>query len=143
MEMKEEIDDILKKGGVKPTPNRILVVEALLSAGFPMSLVELETELRTVERSSISRVLNLLHEHEVVHTMEDGRGIVKYELCHCADHASEQETHAHFYCESCEKVYCLENITIPSIDVPEGYELKSINFMLKGLCPKCKGKGQR
>lgn len=130
--------EILESGGVKPTTNRILVLRRLLASKMPMSLIELEKELETLERSSILRVLTVLSAHGLVHVMEDGRGVSKYEVCHSTDHGTHDDSHAHFYCEKCNKVYCLEDITIPHIPIPEGYELKGVNFMLKGICPKCR-----
>lgn len=129
--------DILEAGGVKPTANRILVLRSLLASSSPMSLIELETQLETLERSSILRVLTVLSEHGLVHVMEDGRGVSKYEVCHSSDHGTQDDHHAHFYCEKCNRVYCLEDIAVPHIFLPPGFKLKGVNFMLKGICPNC------
>lgn len=131
--------EILEEAGIKPTANRILVMRSLLNASSPMSLIELETELETLDRSSIQRVLSILSGRGVVHVMEDGRGISKYEVCHSSDHHNhDDDHHAHFYCEKCNKVYCLEDVMIPHIPVPEGFEVRGANFMLKGICPNCR-----
>lgn len=135
--MTEQAVKLLDKGGIKPTSNRLLVVKALLEADSPKSLIELETELETLERSSVSRVLNLLLKHDVVHAFEDGKGIAKYEICHGETHCSLSDMHAHFYCENCEKVYCFEDINAPLINIPSDFAVKSVNYMLKGLCPDC------
>lgn len=130
----------LEKAGVKPTSNRILVMKALLASHEPMSLIELEKELETLERSSILRVLTKLLRHDAIHIMEDGRGISKYEACRSENHDSDDDSHAHFYCEKCHKVFCLEDIPTPSISLPDGYETHSVNFMIKGICPECSRK---
>jgi len=130
--------EILENVGIKPTSNRILVLRTLLGAKSPMSLIELETELETLDRSSIQRVLTILSGHGLVHVMEDGRGIAKYEVCHSHDHHTNDDHHVHFYCEKCEKVFCLEDTAIPRIPVPDGFEVKGANFMLKGICPDCR-----
>lgn len=131
-------EQLLEKGGVKPTSNRILVLRQLMEAERPMSLIELETGLETLERSSILRVLNLLLDHDVVHAFEDGRGVSKYEICHGEDHCSIDDMHAHFYCETCGRTFCFEDIASPRIDIPEGFRIRSVNFMLKGICPDCR-----
>lgn len=136
--MKADAINVLEKADIRPTVNRILVVDALMHSKHPMSMMDLETQLETLEKSSIFRVLTLLLQHDVVHAIEDGRGIVKYEMCHGDGHCSVDDMHAHFYCEKCHNVYCLEEISLPKVDLPEGYELKSINFMIKGTCPNCK-----
>lgn len=136
--MNAEESVILDNAGVKPTSNRILVLRSLLKSTSPMSLMELETDLMTLDRSSILRVLTVLADNEVVHVMEDGRGVTKYEVCHSRDHKSNDDHHAHFYCEQCHRVYCLEDVSIPHIPVPDGFETHGVNFMLKGTCPRCK-----
>ncbi len=136
--MNHDSAHILEHAGIKPTPNRVLVVKALIESQSPLSLIEIETRLVTLERSSILRVLNLLLKHRLVHIMEDGRGVAKYELCHCGDHCSVDGMHAHFFCERCNRMFCLEDVSIPSMSLPEGFELHSVNFMLKGLCPDCR-----
>lgn len=137
--MNENISTLLEKAGIKPTSNRILVLKTLMDSSQPLSLIELETELQTVERSSISRVLSLLLEKDVVHVFEDGKGIAKYEICQGETHCSIDDMHAHFYCEKCERVYCFEDVSAPRIEIPDGFEVKSINYMLKGICNQCCG----
>lgn len=130
-------EELLEVAGIRPTVNRILVARELLAAENPLSMMELEEQLETLEKSSIFRVLTLLLEHGLVHAIEDGRGIVKYEICHGDGSCSPADMHPHFYCEKCKNVYCFEHLSIPEVALPEGYSLKSINFMMKGICPKC------
>ena len=130
--------EILDNANIKPTPNRILVTRSLLAAESPLSLLELEKDLQTLDRSSISRVLALLLEHGAVHAMEDGRGITKYEICHGEHHCSVSDMHAHFYCERCNRVFCFEDINAPDINIPDAFQVRSVNFMIKGICPDCR-----
>lgn len=130
-------EELLERGDLRPTSNRLLVVRRLIEAKGPMSLVELETALETLERSSILRVLRLLEKGDVVHSFEDGRGVTKYEICHGESHCSVDDMHAHFYCETCERTFCFEDIAAPRIPLPEGFGIHSVNFMIKGKCPDC------
>lgn len=131
------IENILEEAGIRPTPNRILVWRALSEAASPQSLIELETYLDTLDRSSILRVLTLFSQHRLLHIMEDGRGITKYEICHSHNHSDHSDLHPHFYCQSCHRVICFDNLRIPAISIPEEYKVLSANFMLKGICPDC------
>ena len=135
MEPKE--DTILERRGVKPTSNRMLVLRAMLKASRPVSLSELETELDTVDKSSIFRVLTLFVSHHVAHAIEDGSGTMKYEVCTGGDRCTLSDMHTHFYCESCHRTFCFKSIGIPSIDLPEGFTMSSVNYMVKGVCPQC------
>lgn len=127
---------LLDAKGVRPTANRILVVRTMLSALHPLSLTELEQMIGTVDRSSIFRVLNLFVERHIVHVIEDGGGTLRYELCR-SEKCSLSDMHTHFYCERCHRTYCFESIGIPVIDLPCGFIMKSVNYLVKGICPKC------
>ena len=137
-----DAEQMLEKAGIKPTANRLLVLKEIIRSESPMSLIELETVLETMERSSVLRVLNLLLEHDVIHAFEDGRGVSKYEICHGENHCSLDDMHAHFYCERCNKVYCFEDISAPQINIPPEFRIRSVNYMLKGTCPNCTLKEQ-
>lgn len=139
MEEKSEIR-ILEKKGVKPTANRILVLRALLAAACPVSLPELEEVLERMDKSSIFRVLGLFLEHRVVHTIDDGSGALKYELCDGETVCSVDDMHIHFHCEACHRTYCFKTLHIPSIVLPEGFVMQSVNYVVKGLCPTCASK---
>lgn len=138
--MTQKITTILEEAGVRPTANRIIVLKALLESRAPISLIELEEQLQTLERSSILRVLSIFKKHSVVHAIEDGRGVVKYEMCHGDHSCSIDDMHPHFYCERCERVFCFDQLKIPTVDVPDAFVVHNINYMLKGLCPDCSKK---
>lgn len=127
----------MEKAGVKPTANRLLVLRMLIGSERPLSLIEIETSLETMDRSSIYRALTALLDGDVIHSIEDGKGITKYEICHGESHCSVEDMHAHFYCEKCERTFCFEDIAAPYINIPAEFTIRSVNYMLKGLCPKC------
>lgn len=133
-------ETIIEKAGIKPTSNRILVLRELIGSGRPLSLGELESNLLTLEKSSILRTLSTFQKHHLVHSVEDGRGVIKYELCHGYNDGMDNDMHVHFYCEECQKVICFDDIPVPSISVPGDYTITSVNYMLKGICPDCSRK---
>ncbi|MBO4825617.1 MAG: transcriptional repressor [Prevotella sp.] len=130
---------LLESHGVNPTANRIVVAKALAASYRPMSLAELENKILTIDKSGISRALTLFKEHHLVHVIEDGSDAVRYELCHSHDdHHEDNDMHVHFYCERCNRTFCIDNTPIPEIELPEGYMMTSANFVVKGICPECK-----
>lgn len=129
--------ELLESHDIKPTANRILVLEAMLSSNHSMSLSDLESVIETVDKSSIFRTLNLFRQQQLVHSFEDGSGSEKYELMGIDDFA---DLHTHFYCEVCHETYCLKMINVPSVDLPEGFEVRSVNYTIKGICDKCSRK---
>ena len=132
-----DIEKLMTAKGVKPTANRILVLKELVRSSGPVSLADLENALDfSMYRASIFRVLELFAAKDIIHVIEDGSRSLKYELCHSGHH-SISDQHAHFYCEICRETYCLETINIPTVDVPDGFIAHNVNYMIKGICPKC------
>ena len=132
-----ELENILTSKGVKPTANRMLVLKELERSSHPVNLADLEMSLYPMDKASIFRVLELFSEKDIIHVIEDGSRSLKYELCHGKDHHSLTDQHAHFYCEKCGAVECLEDVDLPQIAFPENYKVKSVNLMFKGICSKC------
>lgn len=131
------IEQRLTHRGVKLTAMRLLVYEQLEQARQPLSLRELEDRMQTADRSTIFRTLALLQQHHLVHSIEDGSGVLKYEVCHGHDECTIDDQHTHFYCQRCHRTFCFHETRIPQVDLPEGFQMYSINYMVKGLCPNC------
>lgn len=132
-----EIENILTNKDIKPTANRILVLKELMKSTHPVNLADLEATLAPMDKASIFRVLKLFSEKDIIHVIEDGSRSMKYELCGGKTSHSPSDQHAHFYCENCGTVYCLDDVALPEINLPDSFRIKSINFMIKGLCPRC------
>ena len=134
---RKEIESILKLKGISPTPIRILVLYCLKDAECPLSLSDLEQRLQTIDKSSISRALNLFREKHVVHFFNDNSGSTKYELCKSTSHTTCNDSHLHFHCRICGETLCLMDISLPLIELPEGFERENENFIISGICNKC------
>ena len=135
---KNDIIHLFEAHDVRPTANRIIIAEALIDAGRPVSLTELEEMLDTIDKSVIYRTLAAFRGKRLVHVIEDGSEGVRYELCHSHDCHHDDDQHAHFYCEVCHKTYCLEDVPAPEVTLPEGFEKQSVNYVIKGVCPDCR-----
>ena len=134
---------LLEEHNIKPTANRILVVKALASSMQPLSLAELERRIMTIDKSNVFRALSLFREHHLVHAIEGSGDGTRYELCHSHDHDHDEDQHPHFFCEVCQQTYCLDYMEMPEIALPPGFELRTVNYMLKGICPHCQRKSSR
>ena len=135
---KKEIERLLAEHGIKATPNRLLVAEALGLARRPLSMMELEDSIGSIDKSGIFRSLATFKEHHLVHCIEDVEG-TRYELCLSHDDTQDEDAHVHFYCENCHRTFCLDGVRIPSVPLPEGYDARSANYLVKGICPECSG----
>ena len=102
-----------------------------------MSLSELENKIMTIDKSGVFRTLSLFKEHHLVHVIEDGGDGVRYELCHSSHDGLDDDLHVHFFCEQCQRTFCLDEIPVPAIPLPIGFEMTSVNYIVKGICPQC------
>lgn len=132
-----DIIALIEQHGIRPTANRIIVAKTLAEESRPFTMGELENRIGSIDKSGIFRTLTLFKEQHLVHVLEDGEG-TRYELCHSYDHAIDNDMHVHFHCEHCGATVCLEDLPIPQVLLPEGYEMQNANFVITGRCPKCK-----
>lgn len=133
----KETESILESRGVKPTPNRLLVARVLSGASAPLSLLDIETQLDTVDRSSVFRTLMLFVKAGLVHEIDDGTKSVKYELCTASGDDTDNDLHVHFHCLRCHRTFCLEDVPVPEAQLPAGYVASQVNYVIKGTCPDC------
>lgn len=127
----------MNEKGIKPTAIRLLVLKTIEESTHPLSLLDLENRLETVDRSSIFRAITLFLDRHLLHAIDDGSGSLKYELCKSRHDCTPEDQHIHFHCEACKQTFCLESLHTPLPRLPEGFRLHSINYVLKGLCPTC------
>ncbi len=133
----KECSEVMEKANIRPTSIRILVYEVISNLDNTFSLSDLEQILETVDKSTIFRTLTIFEKHRLIHRIDDGSGYIKYCLCHNHGDCQEVENHYHFYCESCNKTYCLEEQVLPEISLPKGFEMRNVNYVIKGLCASC------
>ena len=126
--------EMMERHGVKPTANRIVIARALAEAGRPMSM----TELETIDKSNVFRTLQACREAHLVHVLDDTGDGVRYELCNRHHDDEDDDVHVHFYCEKCHRTFCLHDTPIPPVSIPEGYEMHSVSYLLKGICKDCR-----
>lgn len=135
-------EDILAARGIRPTAVRLLILNEMMSFSDTFSLNDLEERLETVDKSSIFRTLEVFTSGHIIHEIDDGSGSRKYCVCHNDHNCEAEELHCHFYCEKCQKTYCLDNILIPPVKCPEGFEIHQVEYIMKGICPTCSRNGR-
>ena len=131
------MEKLLQEHGVKVTANRLLIAGTLQKAHRPLTMTELENILETIDKSNIFRTLQVFREAHLVHALEDTGDGVRYELCHSHANGDDDDLHVHFFCEKCHRTFCLEDIPVPEVEVPEGYAPITASYLIKGVCPEC------
>lgn len=136
------LDSRMEHRGIRPTAIRSLILRTLAEASAPMSVQDIEIELDTVDRSSVSRAMASFQKAGLVHLISDGSSTVKYELCRRDHPHSPSDEHVHFRCEICGKTICLPGIPIPEVKLPEGFRSMKSNFVISGVCDKCQSRSK-
>lgn len=137
--MNKDIKQLLENAGITVTPVRLLVFKSLEESSKPLSLADIEGLLQTVDKSTISRTLTTFKGHNLVHSFNDGSGSLKYELCKDFHHDTQthDDLHVHFRCQKCGNTFCLTSVKIPVVEIPDGFEVEEINYILTGTCSSC------
>jgi Fe2+/Zn2+ uptake regulation proteins len=136
----EKVIKRLESRGIKPTAIRLLILRAMLEQKQAFSLTSLEDTLDSIDKSTLSRTITLFHGKQLIHSIDDGSGSIKYSVCSSDCTCSLNDLHVHFSCRACKKTFCLESISIPMVKLPPNFLLESVNFVLKGICEDCSRK---
>lgn len=136
--MDNSIINILELNGIKLTTPRILILNAMYGYDRAFSLGDLEKDLLDTDKSTISRTLHLFLDKQLIHKFDDGSGSIKYSVCQNDCDCNKDDSHVHFYCNYCKKAFCLDDIIVPPIILPNNMEMEDANFVIKGYCGKCK-----
>ncbi len=135
--MDQEIDKKLESRQIKPTAMRQLVLSLLTEQRAAISLPELEKKFEKADKTTLYRTLKTFEEKKLIHSIDDGSGSVKYALCLEKCECQHDDLHVHFMCLSCKHTYCLNDMSVPSFDLPRGFQLNTVNLVVKGVCPNC------
>lgn len=138
--METNYEHSLEEANVRVTAVRLLIWKTInteMSGAF--SLVDMENAMPTVDRSTIFRTLSLFAEKHLLHLIDDGSGMQKYCICHCED-KHHHHGHIHLTCTNCHETFCLEQVEIPNVPVPTGWQVDEAEYIIKGICPRCKKK---
>ncbi|MGO1868614.1 MAG: Fur family transcriptional regulator [Sphingobacteriaceae bacterium] len=142
METNDKYIDLLEKHNLRRTEARLRVLSILNSREVATSQPDLEQMLGDeVGRVTLYRVLSLFEKSGIIHKIIDLNGTSNYALCSplCTSEKHKDE-HVHFNCTVCLNIYCMDEIHIPAISIPEGFKAESKNLIIYGSCESCNKK---
>jgi Fur family transcriptional regulator, ferric uptake regulator len=129
----EEAIRAVRRGGMRLSTARRLVLEAFFSADGPVSAVHLAHTL-SIDESSVYRNLEVLERHGLIRHVHLGHGPGLYALV--GRHEVE-----YLYCERCAKVTAVTPDQLDpvrkNIKKRFGYEARFTHFAIVGLCEHC------
>jgi Fur family ferric uptake transcriptional regulator len=126
--------DLLRAAGVKVTPGRVRVLEALTSAAQPLSHADLEALLPDADRVTLYRVLDSLVNCGLTLKAVDTRGVFRYSA---TGTQRQHAGHVHFRCTDCGGVFCLKAPPPAPPKLPRGFRLAEVEFDVRGTCAQC------
>jgi Fur family transcriptional regulator, ferric uptake regulator len=136
--MASSTDEKLNRRNIKPTAMRELVLDVLSRQTTAISLSDLEQQFEKADRVTLYRTLKTFEENKLIHRIDDGTGSVKYALCTETCQCKPEELHVHFFCTVCQNTYCLNDIPVPTVNLPVNFGFESINMVVKGICANCR-----
>lgn len=128
----------LAEAGIRITAVRLLIWRTLreqMTDAF--SLADVQDLLYTIDKSTLFRALTLFAEQGLLHSIDDGSGMQKYCVCRCGDH-EHHHSHVHMTCVRCHKTWCVEDVEIPVVPLPEDFQVLEREYVVKGVCRKCR-----
>jgi len=132
-----EARKLIREAGLRSTPARISVINALKRAAKPQTHAELSDLLVPLGfvKATVFRNLTDLAEAELVLRTELGDHVWRFEL---RDPSHDRSSHPHFVCVDCGTVSCIEEMALPSPTVRRSLNIARISEVLvKGHCGTC------
>ena len=137
--MRKSQDEILKDFRLRSTTSRTAILDLFIHNDHALSYSDIEKEVAAAfDRVTVYRTLKTFLDKGVVHKVLDDGGSLKYALCndHCSS-AEHHHDHVHFKCTKCGQTNCLDEVEVPAIKLPKGFQANEINLLIQGLCNKC------
>jgi len=132
--------ELIRAAGVKVTPGRVRVFDALQTAQQPLCHAELEVQCAAgdgaaaLDRVTLYRILDSLVTCGLALKAVDTRGVFRYSA---AGTQHRHQGHVHFRCTDCGGVFCLKTPPPPPPKLPRGFRLAEVEFDVRGTCATC------
>ena len=138
--MEDQIIKILRKSQLSVTESRRNILEIFIQAGSALAHHDVEEKTsERFDRVTVYRTLQVFMEKGIIHTIPTTENAVLYALCKDdCEEGHHHDNHIHFVCEECGATTCMDDIHIPEIKLPFGYDALHINMVVNGICVKCK-----
>jgi len=136
--MSDDWERVLRSNGLRITPQRQLVFEAVnhLRHGTPEQiLAEVQRSASGINLSTVYRTLEVLESVGLVTHAHIGHGAPTY-------HAVDDEAHIHVVCDRCETVLSvpaqLASPFVRRLRTDYGFESDMTHMSIHGRCEKCR-----
>jgi len=131
----QEGEQLIQQKGLKKTKLRLVLIHHFMKMKHAQSYNDLQAAMiKQADKSTLYRNLAAFEQAGLIHSINDNSGITKYAFGAAPMGGNE---HAHFVCEDCETVYCMEGLTSLQLDVPKGFKTNKVQTIIRGTCADC------
>jgi Fur family ferric uptake transcriptional regulator len=137
--METKIDELLKKNHLSITGGRRRILELFLQQEGALSHSDIEKKAgEKFDRVTVYRTLQVFLEKGLIHSIPTSDNSIRYALCKddCSG-GQHRDDHVHFICNSCGSTMCLEDVSVPAINLPRGYVSEQVEMLVSGICKSC------
>lgn len=131
-------ETLLRTQGARVTGPRTRVLDVLLAAQGALTHREVEARLpRTpaIDRVTVYRVLGWLVDHGLARRITTDARALRFDALDTL-HA---HGHAHFHCDDCGAVVCLDGVPEGAPPrLPAGFRSREVELTVKGVCAGCR-----
>ena len=129
----------MRANGLRASASRLAVLVALHEHQSPMTHEQVMARLPSGvhDKASVWRILSDLAESGLLHRMDLGDRVWRYELRDACRPVTDD--HAHFLCEECGKVHCLPAVELRDRSgvLPDALRNAEYRVRILGRCGEC------
>lgn len=134
--MKINTKTYLQENGIKPSLQRIVLMDYLLSHRTHPSVDEIYNDLYqslpTLSKTTIYNTMKLFVAKGVALMIEIDEKTTRFD--------GYVHPHAHFICQHCGTIFDLDIQENAKLNLPDDFEVNEMQIYLKGVCGKCNNK---
>jgi len=136
--MDDNYKQLLKRHRLRVTDNRIALLAIFDESSAALSAHDVESKLPDTDRVTLYRTLKSFQEKGIIHKAIDGTDTPRYAMCEseCTEHNHHDE-HVHFRCTTCHNTFCLNDVYVPKVQAPDGFQMQSSHMVVEGTCAQC------
>jgi len=131
----QQTEQLLQRKGLKKTKLRHALIQHFIKTPHAQSYSDIKLALtEATDKSTLYRNLTTFEQAGLIHSINDHSGITKYAF---GASPKQGNGHAHFVCEHCETVYCMEELIPSQLNIPKGFKTNKVQTIIRGTCADC------
>jgi Fur family transcriptional regulator, ferric uptake regulator len=138
--MKNDVVEILRRNNLSVTDSRKVILSLFLNkqdGALKHGDIE-RTTANKLDRVTIYRTLQVFSDKGIIHSIPGVDGAARYALCHNGcEEGRHHDNHVHFVCTVCGATKCIDNVHIPHVALPMGYQPTQMEMVITGTCAAC------